>query len=242
MEDDPMQWERWVLQSLEELRTASTTSGVLHWETFFTQLAAGLASAAGLVRWKQIERLTGLKQYTFHQWFEQRWIPSLETILQLCYVCEVTPLQIMKGEISPLIEMIMRNTPSRPPVHRRAKSKVDPERSLELIHAVLDGREKPLSQAQLCKRLGYGHRTLKYLFPEECALIVKLAREDTKQRRAQQILQTCERVRQAVFSLHVQGIYPSLHKVQSLLTGGSMRLPEARETWHATLRELGLES
>jgi len=111
-----------------------------------------------------------------------------------------------------------------------------------LIHAVLDGREKPLSQAQLCKRLGYGHRTLKYLFPEECALIVKLAREDKKQRRAQQTLQTCERVRQAVFSLHEQGIYPSVHKVQSLLIGGSMLLPEARETWHATLQELGLET
>jgi len=242
MEDDPMQWERWVLQALEELRTASTTNGGINWETFFTQLAAGLASAASLVGWKQIERLTGVKQFTFHQWFEQRWMPSLETILQLCYVCEVTPLQIMKGEISPLIEVITRNTPSRPPVHRRAKSKVDPERSLELIHAVLDGREKPLSLAQLCKRLGYGHRTLKYLFPEECALIVKLAREDKKQRRAQQTLPTCERVRQAVFSLHEQGIYPSVHKVQSLLIGGSMRLPEARETWHATLQELGLET
>ena len=72
-------------------------------------------------------------------------------------------------------------------------------------------------------------------------LIVTLAREDKKQRRAQQTLQTCERVRQAVFSLHEQGIYPSLHKVQSLLIGGSMRLPEAREPWHATLQELGLK-
>src|SRR5260370_32248234 len=105
MEDDPMQWERWVLQALQELRTASTTTGGINWEPFFTQLAAGLASAANLVGRKQIGRLTCVKQFTFHHWFEQRCMPSLETILHLCYVSDVTPFQIMKVAISPLTEM-----------------------------------------------------------------------------------------------------------------------------------------
>ncbi len=148
----------------------------------------------------------------------------------------------MKGDIASLVEVIARKTPSRPAVYRRTRPKVDPERSLELMHAVLDGREKPLSLRQLCKRLGYGHRTLKDLFPEECALIVQQAREHRKQQDRRRVVKTGEQVRQAVFSLHVQGIYPSLHKVQSFLPAGVMLQPEARETWHTALRELELES
>jgi TniQ len=242
IEEELAQWQQWVLQVLEELRTASTASGVLPWETFFTHLAVGFPSDVDLVAWDQVERFTGVKRYILRQWFKQRWIPSLETILQLCYVCEVTPLQVMKGEISPLIEAITRCTPSRPSVHRRTRPKVDPERSLELIRAVLDGREEPLSLTQLCKRLGYGHRTLKDLFPEECALIVQQARVYRKQQDRQRVANVCEQVRQAVFSLHAQGIYPSLHKVQSFLAAGVMMQPEAREAWHAVLRELGLET
>ncbi len=242
MEEEPTQWQQWVSQALEELRTASTTSRVLQWETFFAHLATSFVSAADLATWEQVERFTGVKRYILRQWFEQRWVPSLETILQLCYACEVTPLQIMKGEIASLVEAITHNTPSRPPVRRRARPKVDPERSLELIHAVLDGREKPLSQTQLCKRLGYGHRTLKYLFPEECALIVQQAREQRKQHVEQYAVQTRERVRQQVLSLHAQGIYPSQQKLRSLLPAGLMHQIAAREAWHATLRELGLES
>jgi hypothetical protein len=235
-------WQQWVLQALEELRTASMTSSMLPWETFFTQLAVGLVSAADLITWDQVERFTGVKRYVLHQWFKLRWIPSLEIILQLCYVCEVTALQVMKGEISSLVEALQRGTSSRPPVYRRARPKVDPERSLELIHAVLDGREKPLSQTQLCKRLGYGHRTLKYLFPEECALIVQQAREHRKRQGEQYAAQTRESVRQQVLALHAQGIYPSHQKLRSLLPAGLMRQPTAGEAWHATLRELGLES
>ncbi len=56
------------------------------------------------------------------------------------------------------------------------------------------------------------------------------------------LIQTRENVQQAVLSLHTQGIYPSLHKVQSCLRSRSMQLREAREAWHAALRELGFES
>ncbi len=63
-----------------------------------------------------------------------------------------------------------------------------------------------------------------------------------KQQDRQRVAKTREQVRQAVFSLHAQGIYPSLHKVQSFLSAGVMMQLEARETWHAVLRELGFES
>jgi hypothetical protein len=95
---------------------------------------------------------------------------------------------------------------------------------------VLDGREEPLGLRQLCERLGCTHHVLLYFFPEECALITQQAREYRKQRDRQRVAKTREQVRQAVFSLHAQGAYPSLHKVQSFLPAGVMLQPEARET------------
>ncbi len=110
------------------------------------------------------------------------------------------------------------------------------------LQAALESREEPLALYQVARRLGYKARQLAYHFPEECKLVKQRARDYRQQRKERYLVQVGEQVRQAVFSLHAQGIYPSLHKVQSFLTGGSMQMPEARETWHATLRELGLES
>jgi hypothetical protein len=193
------------------------------------------------VTWEQVELFTGIKKHVLLPWFNLSKIPSLETILKLCYVCEVTPLQVMKGEITSLVEVLQRGVSSRPSTHRRTRPTVDLDRCRELIQAVLDGREKPMSQNQLCKVLGCGHHKLQHFFPEERALIIQKAREYRKQQDRQRIAKTHEQVRQAVFSLHMQGIYPSLHKVQSFLSAGVMLQSDARETWHAALRELGLE-
>ena len=94
----------------------------------------------------------------------------------------------------------------------------------------------------MARLLGYEARQLTYHFPEECKLVIQRAREYRKQRKERYLVQIRENVQQAVLSLPTQGIYPSLHKVQSCLRSGSMQLREAREVWHAALRELGVES
>jgi TniQ len=232
-------WQQWVVRVLEELRAASGT-GPLQWECFFTHLGQGMTHAA--VTWEQVERFTGIKKHVLLPWFNLSKTPSLETILKICYVCEVTPLQVMEGEITPLVEVFQRRKPSQPPIRRHTRPTVDLDRCRELIDAVLDGREKPMSQNQLCKVLGCGHHKLQHFFPEERTLIIQKAREYRRQQDRQRIAKTHEQVRQAVFSLHAQGIYPSLHKVQSFLPTGTMRQAETRKIWHVTLRDLGLET
>jgi TniQ len=228
-------WQQWVIQVLEELRVASGTEP-LQWEDFFTHLAQGMTHAA--VTWEQVECFTGVKKHVLLPWFALSKTPSLETILKLCYVCDVTPLEVMKGEITSLVEVLQHEKPSRLPLHRRSRPAVDLDRCRELIQAVLDGREKPMSQNQLCKVLGCSRHKLQHVFPKELALLIQKAREYRKQLDRQRVAKTREQVRQAVFSLHAQGIYPSLHKVQSFLPAGVMLQAEARETWHAVLREL----
>jgi hypothetical protein len=244
MQEESMHWQQWALQALEELHAASMANSLPSWETFFTHLATGILSfvnRGSWGSWKQVERLTGVKQYILTQWLKREWIPSLETILRFCYVCEVTPLQVMRGEISSLAKALQKGASSRPPVPRRTQASVDQDRCLALIHAVLDGSEKPLGLHQLSERLGCSERILLYYFREECALITRQAREHRKRQGEQRLLKIRDEVRQQALSLHAQGIYPSQMKVSNLLSPGLMRSSVAREAWHEALRELGLE-
>jgi hypothetical protein len=82
---------------------------------------------------------TGVKSAMFKEWFNLKRTASLETILKLCYVCEVTPFQVMRGEKSSLVEAFQCGTTSRSPLRRRVIPKVDQEYCLAFIRAVLDG-------------------------------------------------------------------------------------------------------
>ncbi|BCL78835.1 hypothetical protein ccbrp13_13000 [Ktedonobacteria bacterium brp13] len=178
-----------------------------------------------------------------------RWIdpadtysPTLEAILKLCYVCQVTPFQVMNGQLDPRQLIVQKGTELCPPLPHRQNRRLDRERCLEALHAALDDKNEPLALSHVAQQLGYEDaRQLMYHFPEECKLVVQRAREYRQQRKVQRLAQVRENIQQVVLSLHTQGIYPSLHKVQSFLPRGLMKSPEAREAWHAALRDIGFE-
>ena len=175
--------------------------GKLAW-AFFKNLAAGFNTAAQETSWDKIERLTGMKKHVLQQWLTQRRAPLLKTIFRLCYVCEVTPHQIMEGQVGPLVAAIYRVFSSRTPVRRMRPPRIDQERCRDFIQAVLDGREKPLALRQIAKRLGCGLRTLIYWFPEECTLITLQAREYRRKQGEQRIMDTCTYDRMSSPSMH----------------------------------------
>jgi DNA-binding phage protein len=235
-------WQEWIWERLKELQAASLAAGMLIWEPFFRHLATYLQEQKGYSR---LAQATGIDRTVLYRWVDpdDSYHPTLETILKFCYVCQVTPLHVMNGQLDQFQLTIQAGTELRSPLPGRQNQRVDRERCQMALQAALESRDEPLALYQVARQLGYEARQLVYHFPEECKLVIQRAREYRQQRKERYLVQVGEQVRQAVFSLHVQGIYPSLHKVQSFLTGvGSMQMPEARETWHATLRELGLES
>ncbi len=248
--DDETVWQRWVIHALEELYVASFSAEPLQWEQFFTGLATCLQEQGAYSR---LGRLTGISRSLFYRWpgrpcashsstLSHPYIPSLETILEFCYACDVTPLQIMTNQLAPLRDLIQKGTASRAARPRRpAPARINRQKCLEFIQAILDGREEPLSIRQLAKRLGCGERALTDHFPQECALITKHAQEDRKQRQKQRLEQACDQVRQVMITLHAQGIYPSHRRLRPMLPPGLMRMPEANAIWHEVLHELGLD-
>ena len=243
-------WQQWVIRALEELLVANLSSGPLQWEHFFTGLTICLQEHGAYSR---LERLTGISRSLFYRWpgrprtprlstLSHPYIPSLETILEFCYACDVTPLQVMTNQLAPLRDLIRAGTSPRPARPRRpAPDRLDRERCLELINAILDGREEPLGLRQIAKRQGCTDHTLLTHFPQECVLITKLARDHRKQRQERRLQQVRDQVRQTVITLDAQGIFPSHRRLRMMFPPGVMRMPEANAAWHAALRELGLE-
>jgi ribosomal protein S27E len=241
--DDEVVWQQWVLHVLEELYGASSCLEPPQWKRFFAGMAVCLQEPGAVFR---LKRLTGVHKtflrYSLNNLDEPHsYAPSLKTILKFCYACDVTPLQIMSNQLASIKTLVQKRTPRRAWSHRPVIERIDRQKCLELMQAIIDGKEEPISLRQVAKRLGYGDRTLAYNFPQECALIIKQVREYRKLQQEQRRHQICTQVRQAVMRLHAQGIYPSRNRLDSLLPAGWMRKPEAKMTWQEVLRELGLK-
>jgi DNA-binding phage protein len=238
--DELITWQRWIIHALEELHAISLVEGPPQWKPFFRNLARCLKEQRG---YSKAARLAGISRERLHQWGSEddAYAPTFEAICKFCYACDVTPVQVMINQLEGLQQTIQNGTATHSPRPRCRHRHVDQERCQAFLRAVLDGREEPHGVCRTAKRLGYDVRQLAYHFPQECAAVTQRARAYRKQRKEQRLAQTREQVRQAMLSLHAQGRYPSQRKLRPLL-GGLMRAPEARETWHMTLRELGFES
>ncbi len=240
--EQQMAWQEWVIAVLEELLTASQASGPLQWEPFFRHLATYLKEQQA---YSKLARVTGITRQALHRWVksDDPYAPTFQTLLKFCYVCKVTPVQVMRNQLDHLHQVRALGTgndSSLPP--RPLRRVVDRERCQTLLQAVLEGREEPLGISQVAQRLGYDEHSLLQHFPQECAEITRRAKAYRRQRKEQRFALIGEQVQQATFAVHASGHYPSQHAVQSLLLPGAMRIPESKVAWHAALRELGLES
>lgn len=193
---------------------------------------------------KQLAQMANVPEVSLSRWVKGKNMPSLESLLKLCYVLDISLLQLMTYSSSNLEEVIKAkiNYHSPRPHNPKPLSK-DQKPTLELIKAVLDGREAPQSVPQIERRLGLGRNTIVYHYPEEAALVSTQYQVYCRDKRRQRIEHLCDEVKAATYSLHAQGIFPSHSRVMALLSDPNRIFePEVRNAWHAARRELGLES
>src|SRR6266487_2210156 len=240
VDEETLDWQQWVLNTVGELRKASTTSGSLPWE----QLANGLIFCSEIVgSSKQLTSLVGISKQLLSSWQNGKQTPSFEKILEFCYVLDISPLLLMINNKEALKEALQAKE-----IHRQPRSKynssqpVNREQALVLIQAVIDGREAPMGVRQLERRLGLGARTLIYHFPQECALVTTQYQAYRAEQARQRVELGCNEVYQATLSLFAEGMNPSAQQVASKLSHpGVMRTQEGLTTWHSARRGLGLE-
>ena len=234
---ETVEWQEWVISALDELRRAIVSSGALFWEQFFTNISQSFEAKGEQSR---LAELAGLARGQLATWLRRSHTPTLQSILEFCYVCNVAPIQVLTGNLSLLKRIIQEGKPCRPPRARRLVRPLDREYCLERIQAILDGKEEPLGYVQLAQQLGYAGNILLYHFPQECALLSQQVKEYRRQRKEQRLARVQEEVQQATLAIHAQGIYPSQNKVADLLSDPNVLFqPEAKATWRALCRELG---
>jgi transcriptional regulator with XRE-family HTH domain len=232
-----IEWQRWTTAALEELRSALVSSSLPPWEQFFTNLSRSLDARGEQSR---LAELTGLARGQFARWLRRSCTPTLRSLLEFCYVCNVTPFQVLRGDLTALKRVVQEGKPSRLPRSRRLYRPIDRQRCLQRIQAILDGREEPLGYGSLAKQLGYTNHALLYHFPQECALLSKQSKAHRRQLKEQRIARVQEEVQRATMAIHAQGIYPSQNKVADLLSDPNLLFqPEAKATWRALCQELG---
>lgn len=112
-----------------------------------------------------------------------------------------------------------------------------------LLEAVLESEEPPYpSFIEVSARLGYNPTTLRIRFPWLASKISERYLVYRKKISQEKIQRICQEVRAAVYTLHGQGIYPSVARVSCLLSyPNDMRERCAHEARHQVLRELGWE-
>jgi uncharacterized protein (DUF983 family) len=235
---EAMEWQGWVIQALEELRCAAVSSRIPPWNQFFTHLSLSCREVRG--GQSKLAKMAGVGREQLVGWLHRSQTPIPESILELCYVCNVTPLQVLTGNLAPLKQAIQEGKPYQSPRARRPFHPLDRVQCLRHIQAILDGREEPLGYVQLARKLGYSGRTLLHHFPQECAKLSQQSMEHRRQRKEQRLARMQEEIRQATLALHAQGIYPSQNKVSDLLSNPNLLFqPEAKAIWRALCQELG---
>jgi transcriptional regulator with XRE-family HTH domain len=241
IDEETLDWQQWVLNTIGELRRANTTSGILPWEQF----ANGLILCSEIVgSSKQLASLVGISKQLLSSWQNRKQMPSFGRMLELCYVLDISPLLLMTNNLEALKEALHAREIHRHPQPRHLSlHSVDREQALALIQAVLDGRVVPMGVRQLERRLGLGARTLIYHFPQECALVTTQYLAYRAEQAIQRIEQGCSEIRQTTLKLYTEGTHPSAQRVASMISEpGMMRTREGLSSWHATRRELGLET
>jgi hypothetical protein len=74
-----IEWQRWVMHALEELRDAVVSSGILPWELFFTNLSTSFEARGEQSR---LAEMAGLARGQLAVWLRRSHTPTLESILE----------------------------------------------------------------------------------------------------------------------------------------------------------------
>lgn len=151
--EELMNWQAWIGARLKELQAARRDAGMLPWEPFFRHLAMDLQEQKGDARRAQA---TGIDRQNLARWVD-REDPSraaLEPIRKFCYVCRVTPLQVLTGQRDQLQQTLEQGPPLRSPLVHRQNEHRDRERCRMALQAALDSKEDPPARSQVAQQSG----------------------------------------------------------------------------------------
>lgn len=246
LSEDETKWQAWVVDAVGELLAAAPNLPISpRRERIAVAVSACVEQVTG-GNAKALAHELRISPTAVGRWRQGRHVPQLDLFLRVCYRCGVSPLRLLTEGVV-VVDPSKMNSPiwseltCTPKAHRRPFDANGVRCALEAVLA--SDVHPPPPMSEIARRLEYHHSSLHKHFPELCRDISARYLAYRKSRGMQRRQRLCEEVRQAAYSVHAQGMYPSAHRIAPLLSvPGSVRHPDAIATQHEVLRELGWES
>jgi transcriptional regulator with XRE-family HTH domain len=243
---DDNRWRNWVADVVGDmLEKTPEIICFLQKEKFADFMETCLDEASGNV--SALSRKLGVSRRTVRDWCSGVQLPQLASMLRLCSILEIFPLQIFSQDCRSIGASKGNGFGVAAKLGEKTKKfyrvldveKVRGELVAELQQEGVPPR--PMSEVAMC--LGYDHSFLYKHLSELCRAISDRYRAYRKKQREERKQRILDEVRQTTFRVYKQGLYPSQERVRLLLAKpGSIKEPGALAVWHEVLAELGLES
>ncbi len=108
------------------------------------------------------------------------------------------------------------------------------------LHEALNSNTEAPAVYELAREMGYERHVVKDKFPELCKQISMRRYTERRKQKEERMTPLCNDIRQAVYIIHSQGIYPSARQVTKQLSDTHViRTKEGHEAWRQALKELG---
>lgn len=165
----------------------------------------------------ELARRLEVPKNTFWLWCNSSNMPTLESLLKICYCLNTSLSNFLLGELKSLSQEEMA-PPSLAENKPRGSAKVFNDSFLlnlqQKLQESLDSEViPPLSMKQTAKQIGYHRRTIYRHFPELCRKISDKYDRYQRTRFADAIEQACAEVCRVVLELKSESIYPSEARV-----------------------------
>lgn len=241
--EEELRSQTWIVQALGELLVAAPRLSSPPERRLVTQSIAACVEQTSEGSANAMACELGLKASTLQHWRAGQSIPCPRLLLRLCHCLGITPLQILTNSICVLAPTVANLPELRQPLRRSAAARqpinvAEVQRALEGVLA--SDEFPPPSMREVANRLGRRVKPLRRRLPELCRAISARHRDYEKELGLQRMQRLYVEVRQAVWTIHAQGLYPGTKQIAPLLRrSGLLRTPAARAAWRAALQELG---
>lgn len=194
-----------------------------------------------------VSRKLRASRRTIRDWRQGTQVPQLDSLLRLCSILEISPLQVFSPDCMSVRASKGNGVGTAVNLGERARKcyrVLDVEKIKgKLIAELQREKEPPTPMRKIAKCLGYDQSFLYKHFPEICRAISSRYGAYRKRKREERKQKILDEVRQATFRVYGQNLYPSQERVRLLLTKpGSIKELGALAAWHVALQDLGLEN
>jgi len=226
------------------LAVAPYIATLLQKESFAEIVEMCLDEAYGNV--SAVSRRLQVSCRTIRDWKQGTQVPQLASLLRLCSILEISPLQVFSSDRRSIGASKGNGVEVAVNLGERTKKSyrvLDVEKVKgKLIAELQQEKDPPRLMSAVAEHLNYDPSFLSKHFPDLCHLIAERYREYRKKQRNERRQKIFDEVQQTTYRIHQQKLYPSHERVRLLLAEpAAMREPGALAIWHETLKELESE-